>query len=140
MKKNIIFLSLVVVLTMTVSIAYAGSAKSMVIYVPFEFYMGDQLLPAGEYNFEMNSRLMPTASVVFVRTDEGKGVRFLLTRPEANKGSNQSNLSFNQYGERHFLSSVSIGVYKANIAMSKLEEELRIAQKTARTETLVARN
>jgi hypothetical protein len=135
MKRNIIFLSLVAVLAVTVSLAYAGTKKSMIINVPFEFYMQGQLMPAGEYKFELGS---VADSVVVVRTSEGEGIRFLLTRSETNTRYYQSHLRFNRYDEKSFLSSVSIGDCKAKVAMSKLERELKIANKTARTETLVA--
>jgi hypothetical protein len=137
MKRNFI-LSLVAMLAVTVGLAYAGTLKSMIINVPFEFYVQDQLMPAGEYKFEMGSGTLSTASVVVVRTSEGEGIRFLLTRSETNKSSQWSHLRFNQYDEKHFLSSVLIGAYKANVGMSNLEKELRIASKTAQTETLVA--
>jgi len=131
-------MSSVVVLALTLSVAYAGAAKSMIINVPFEFYMQDQVLPAGEYKFEMGSVVLPTGSVIVIRTGEGKGISFLLTRSENNKGSFQSRLRFNQYGEKHFLSSVSVGSCKANLSISKLERELRASNKAARTETLIA--
>jgi hypothetical protein len=127
-------------LAVTVSLAYAGAAKKMSINVPFEFYVEDQLLPAGEYNFEMGSGALPTASVVIVRTGEGKGIRFMLTRSEIEKIANKSHLRFNQYDEKRFLSSVSIGNYKANVKMFKLERELRAANKTAQSVTLIAQN
>jgi hypothetical protein len=137
MKRNYI-LSLVAMLAVTVSLAYAGNPKAMSVNVPFEFYVQNQLLPAGEYNFEMGMGGFPTASVVLVRTSEDKGVRLLLTWPQISKGSNVSHLQFNQYNEKHFLSIIAIGSYKANVAMSELERELRIVNKTAPTETLVA--
>ena len=138
MKRNVIFLSLVAILAVTVSLAYAGTAKSMIVNVPFEFYMQNQLLPPGEYKFEIGTVVHSTNSVVVVRTGEGDGIRFLLTKTEANTSSYPSHLRFNQYDEKRFLATVSIGAHKAKVAMSKLEKELRIANKTARTETLIA--
>ena len=136
MKRNIIFLSLVAVLVVTMSLAYGGVKGSMSISIPFEFYVQDQLMPAGEYRFEIGSVAM--SPVVAVRTSEGEGIRFLLTRLEANTISNPSYLRFNQYDEKRFLSSVSIGDSKARVSMSKLERELQIAKKVSQTETLIA--
>ena len=138
MKRNIILLNLVVVFALTLSVAYAGSAKSMIVNVPFEFYIQDQILPAGEYRFEMSSGAIPTGSIVFVRTGEGKGISILLTRSSDNNGSLQSHLLFNQYEEKYFLSSVSVGSFKARVATSKLEKELRAANKAAHPEMLIA--
>jgi hypothetical protein len=138
MKRNLVFLSLIVILTLAVSLAYAGTAKTMSVNVPFEFYVEDQLLPAGEYKFEMSGAPLAAASVVTVRTINGTGIRFLLTRSEIDTGLPQSHLRFNQYDEKRFLSSVSIGDYKANVTMFSLEKEIRIGSTISRTITLVA--
>jgi len=138
MKRNLVVLSLAAALTVTVGLAYAGGATAMRIAVPFEFYVENQLLPAGEYDFRMGSGTHPTASIVTVRTSDGTGLRILLTRPEIEAGSDLSYLMFNHYGEKHFLSCVTIGAYKANLKMVTLEKELRSQIQPSRTITLIA--
>jgi hypothetical protein len=138
MKRNLVVLSLAAVLTVTAGLAYAGGATAMRITVPFEFYIDNQLLPAGEYDFRMGSGTYPTASIVTVRTSDGTGLRIMLTRPETEAGSDLSYLQFNRYGEKRFLSCVSIGAYKANLKMLTLEKELRSQNQQFRTVALIA--
>jgi hypothetical protein len=47
----------------------------------------------------------------------------LVTRPGTD--AIDSKLLFNKYGNKHFLSSVSIQGFKAGVKMQKLERELR---------------
>lgn len=123
MRKNLVVLSLVVAFTLMASFSFAGSGAAMRITVPFDFYAGNQQLPAGDYTFEMASGITQTGSLVTVRTREGVGICMLVTQP-GNDAIN-SKLLFNKYGNSHFLSSVSIQGFKAGVKMQKLERELR---------------
>jgi hypothetical protein len=49
----------------------------------------------------------------------------MLTRLGTEKNLDSSHLLFNKYGDKHFLSSVSIRGHKAAVRMQKLERELR---------------
>jgi|WetSurMetagenome_2_1015567.scaffolds.fasta_scaffold44547_2 hypothetical protein len=122
MKRNLLVLSLVVALTLMAASAFAGAA-AMRITVPFDFYAGADLLPAGEYTFEMASGLVQTGSIITIRSINGAGVCILLSRPGSDPS--YSKLLFNKYGSRHFLSSVSIQGFKAGLRMEKLERELQ---------------
>jgi len=95
----------------------------MRISVPFDFYAGTRHLAAGDYVFEMGSGLAQPASVVTVRQKEGTGLCVLLTQTGTDADSTK--LVFNKYGDKHFLSSISIQGLKAGIQMAKLEKELR---------------
>jgi hypothetical protein len=138
MKRNLVLLSLAAILAVTVSLAYAGAVTAMRVSVPFEFYLEDQLLPAGDYRFEMGSGSFPAASVVTVRDIDGRGIRIVLTRSESGSGTDSSYLKFNQYGQRYFLSRVSIGDHKASVKMNTLEKELRSQNQESGIRTLVA--
>jgi hypothetical protein len=122
MRNNLVILSLVAVCTLFAGFGFAGQA-TMRISVPFDFYAGDQQLPAGEYTFQMGSPLAHTASVVTVRQKEGMGLCVLLTQPGTDTAD--AKLRFNKYGNKHFLSSVSIQGLKAGVRMIGLEKELR---------------
>jgi hypothetical protein len=122
MKKNLVILSLVAVCTLFASLGFAGTA-TMRVRVPFDFYAGDQQLPAGEYTFQMGSPLAQTGSVVTVRAKEGTGMCILVSQAGTDAGDTK--LLFNQYGSKHFLSSVSIQGLKAGLRMVQLEKEMR---------------
>jgi hypothetical protein len=123
MRHHLAILSLVAVLALTAAIGYAGANVGMRINVPFEFYAGDQTLPAGEYTFAMESGLVATGSQVTIQTKDGKGVCFLLTQPATDEAA--SRLLFAKYGNKHFLSSVSIQGFQAAVKATKLERELQ---------------
>jgi len=123
MRNNLVVLSLVAAFTLMASFGFAGSGAVMRITVPFDFYAGSEQLPAGEYTFEMASGIEKTGSLVTIRTQKGVGMCMLVTRPGTD--AIDSKLLFNKYGNKHFLSSVSIQGFKAGVKMQKLERELR---------------
>jgi hypothetical protein len=119
MKKNLVILTLVVAFTLT-GFGFAGaSANTMRISVPFDFYAGNEQLPAGEYTFAVGSNF----STVTIRTMDGTGLCFLLAKTGTNTAEDR--LLFNKYGNKHFLSGVAIQGVKAEVKMVKLEKELR---------------
>ena len=125
MKKNLAVLSLVVVFSMIWGFAFAGGGPEMRIDVPFAFYMENKLFPAGEYRFEMNTGSNATASLVSIWAIKGEGNRILATQPGTNKDQSRNQLTFNKYGQKHFLSTVSISGYTAKVKVLGLEREVR---------------
>jgi hypothetical protein len=135
MKNNLVILSLVAVFTLFAGFGFAGTA-TMRISVPFDFYAGDQQLPAGEYTFQMGSPLAQTASVVTVRAKGGEGLCILATQPGTDLAD--AKLLFNKYGNKHFLTSVSIKGLKAGVQMMQLEKELRAQAERGRNTVIIA--
>jgi hypothetical protein len=121
MKHRLLVMSLVAGLTLMASVASADAA-TMRITIPFSFYAGTEQLPAGDYVFEMASGQIRTGSLVTIRTIEGAGICMLLT--QAGTGATSDKLLFNKYGDRHFLSSISIHGFNAGVIMQQLEREL----------------
>jgi hypothetical protein len=138
MKKNLVLLSLVVVLSLMAGFAYAGSEVAMRINVPFDFYLENQMFPAGEYRFEMGSGNSAAASHVTVWATEGKEIKMLTTLPGIDAHATLNHLRFNSYGDKYFLSSISIRGHKATLKMFKLERELRSQLENAGNKTNVA--
>jgi hypothetical protein len=130
MKKNLALLAFVAV--MVCGFAFAGG-KQLMVNVPFAFYIENQLLPAGEYNFEMSG------STIVIRTKDGIGVRLLVAKNGINEKKLADSLQFNQYENKLFLSSVVAGTYKADVKTAKMEQELRAQVENARNVTLVAK-
>jgi hypothetical protein len=130
MKRNLALLAFVAVLVS--GFAFAGIGTHFGVKIPFAFYIEDQLLPAGEYDFEMGG------SAIVVRTKDGIGVRFLATMSGANEKSAADFLQFHRYGDKHFLSNVAIGSHKANVKIAKTEQEVRSRIEKAREVILAA--
>lgn len=138
MKKNLVLLSMVAVLSLMAGFAYAGSGVAMRINVPFDFYLENQLFPAGEYRLEMGNGYSATASHVTVWATEGKEIKMLTALPGIEAHATMDYLRFNSYGDKYFLSSISIRGHKAMLKMFKLERELRSQLENARKNTTVA--
>ena len=119
MKKTIAFLSFTVILTVMAVTATAGDAIVMEGEVPFDFYVGNELLPAGEYHFEMGRVGDATTDSITVLTTEGKVVALVTTRPGTQKDKSSSQLSFSSHNGVHFLKSVECPGYKANLKTPK---------------------
>ena len=137
MKNNLVVLSLVAVFTLMASFGFAGTGIGMSLNVPFDFYAGDQKLPAGEYTFEMGSGFLPTAAVLTVRAKDGTGIWIMTTQAGTDKNA-ANEVSFNQYGDKQFLSSVSIQGFKAGVKMLKLERDTRTQLEKERSTVIVA--
>ena len=123
MKKTLLLLSFAVISTIMALSAFAGSAVVVRGEVPFDFFVENQLLPAGEYHFEMGSTGGATTSTVTIRTKEGTVVAFAATK-SGNRLTNASQLTFNQYSGKYFLSSVESVGYKASLRTTSHEREL----------------
>ena len=140
MNKILVLLSVAAALSLMAGLAFAGMGVAMHVNVPFDFYLEDQLLPAGEYNFEMGSLGGATASSVTVRATDGTGIMMIAALPGVDSNKVMGHLLFNQYGEKHFLSGVSIRGHKATLKMLKFEKELRSQLEKTRSTTTVAQN
>jgi hypothetical protein len=123
MKKNLVVLSFVVVFGMMAAFAFAG--ENMRINVPFAFYMGDQQYPAGEYNFNMNHGNYATGSVVNIWAPKGTEDKLVMANAGTDFTTTANELVFKKYGQKLFLSTVSINGYKATLKVLNLEKELR---------------
>ncbi len=140
MKKSLVLLSMVAVFSLMASFAVADAGVLMRVDVPFDFYLGDQLLPAGEYQVKMDSSYGATASFVIVRSTDGRGIGMLTTQSGDNADRATSQLRFNRYGKKCFLSGVSIDGRKATLKVYKLEKELMSQIDKAGSITVIAQN
>jgi hypothetical protein len=138
MKKNLVLLSLVAVLTLTACFVYAGFGIEMRINVPFDFYIENQLFPAGEYRIAMDSPNSVASSHVTVRATKGQEVKMLATLPGVDADATVNALRFNKYEDTYFLSTISINGHKATLREFQMEKELRGQLEKARNITVVA--
>jgi hypothetical protein len=107
MKKKLYstFAMLSLSLLMAVISVQAQSGRKLEVNIPFEFQIGSQTLPAGEYSVK---RL--TQNSVLVRSLDGERSAIAqtpgsITTDESGKAT-QEKLVFNQYGNQYFLSQV----------------------------------
>ena len=95
--------------------------------IPFAFYADKELLPAGQYTFELRAIGVgsATASAVVVRNEDGSTAAFVLTMPGTDYRAYSDRLHFNRYGNKHFLSKVEAMGLQANLKATKMEREIR---------------
>ena len=133
MKKEL--LKGLTMLALTVSLALATAAASnaqssnqIVANIPFEFTVGGQSLPAGQYAVRAaNSQ----GNALIVQSDDAKSSAMRLTNPiRPNKTNEQARLVFHRYGERYFLAEVWSGSDGAGRQLLKSREERAIERES----------
>jgi len=141
MKKTALFGILVVSLFVLVAGAPARSAAALHVNVPFDFYVGKDLLPAGEYKFEMGA-ITPfsgKSSSILVRSQDGTPVTGIFTMPGSDPRSfTDDHLHFNRYGSNYFLAKVECLEFQADLRPTAIEKELRAQMGKAKDAVLVA--
>jgi hypothetical protein len=130
MKKALVVLfSLGVVILGSVIGASAGTTAKLIANIPFAFHAGNQLMPAGEYVFDMDGvgGFCATGSNLVIRSRDGADARILhvLTRGESSKGSAYT-VTFTRYGNTYFLSKVQNGAIEAGLPKTNKEKELSV--------------
>jgi hypothetical protein len=97
----------------------------MWVNIPFAFYSGEQILPAGEYLFEMPDlgRSSATGSIVAVRTRDGSVCVYLQANPAGkNSGGSACQVTFAKYGDSYFLSKVQNNDIESNLPKTRSEK------------------
>jgi len=110
MKKEIYaaatMLMLIGILAVTAE-AQSVNGVSIRANIPFEFSVGDKLLPAGEYRIQ---QVDPSSDVVMLQIANANGEARVLVRVQSMRArdTNRTELVFNRYGSSYFLSTLAI--------------------------------
>jgi hypothetical protein len=114
-------MSIMAVVLAAANPVFANIFREARIYVPFDFYLEGELLPAGNYTFNLGQA---TDSSIIVRSADGTAVRLLMTKCDSDRNSRKAYLQFNHDGDRYFLSSIVIGSRKASLTGTAVKAEL----------------
>ena len=129
MKRNItcmlLTLSLLAVLAGTS--LYAQSSSIVKVKIPFDFQVGTQSLPAGEYT------VTPTnPALVMIRNKHGQEFAAAVTTDvQANPSAGEGKLIFNHYEDYRFLAQIFIPGETVGRQLLKSNVEQRVAGRTA---------
>lgn len=110
MKKEIyaaaMMLMLIGILAVTAE-AQSVNGVSIRANIPFEFSVGDKLLPAGEYRIQ---QVNPSSDVVMLQIANANGEARVMVRVQSMRArdTNRTELVFNRYGSSYFLSTLAI--------------------------------
>jgi hypothetical protein len=89
--------------------AFADTADNVKADIPFAFYAGNQMFPAGNYVFSVDDQEAPR--LLTIESQNGEHHGFVLTDLRAEPKDqviNKTALEFNLYGGEHFLSEVQL--------------------------------
>ncbi len=98
--------------------------------IPFAFVVGDQSLPAGEYNIKPASG---DSAALTIRSTDGKRVILTITQACAARDPwDKTELVFHHVGQQYFLSQIRVEGYVQGrqLPANRAEAELALNQKT----------
>ena len=107
MKKNIInvAVTLFFLLTLAAVNGQAQTSNQFKSYIPFQFNVGEQKLPAGEYIIERINGLTSQEILVVRNTDTGRAM-LVTVSPTEGKREEMVQLVFHRYGEVSYLAQL----------------------------------
>lgn len=106
MKKQILCAAILGFITLfSYSSAPAQTNSRIVADIPFDFYVGNKRMPAGEYVIEQARSSSDKTTLLLSRKD-GKANAIATTTPITNTKRKDVALSFNRYGDVYYLSKI----------------------------------
>lgn len=102
--------------------------------IPFDFVVGDRVLPAGEYVVDRTGDSTPA---IMIRSQEGSGASLALTFACTSSGPSKSTkLVFHALGGRYFLSQVWTEGYAQGRELRMSKSEIQLAKNSDATKKL----
>ena len=118
----------------------AQSVGRMVAYIPFDFYVGEERLPSGSYEFQATNRnANPGAVVVRGLLKSERRSLIIPTMAETAKPGSGTLLLFNRYGSEHFLSRISLSTDDVSFRVRRTSSEARLARENQRAVPVTVR-
>src|SRR2546423_92233 len=105
LKRTCIFLAtLSFLVVLGLPIAQAQSDHRLIAHVPFDFYVRDRAMPAGDYTIK---ELTDGGAVLLIQSADGRDAQTAITNAEAAKGRqvDKARLVFRRYGDQYFLAA-----------------------------------
>ncbi|HEY5883259.1 MAG TPA: hypothetical protein VIT88_01150 [Pyrinomonadaceae bacterium] len=133
MKRRISMLAVsVVFVTMAAfATAQAQTTNYLTADIPFDFHVGGDRFPAGEYSVRC---LNPASDmkVLQLRNTDGKTTVVLLTNGIVGRMNKESKLVFNRYGNRYYFAQAWLVSEKIGMQAVKSRQEKATAKEMAR--------
>jgi hypothetical protein len=114
---------------LTAALISMGSARAHAqapaFTVPFDFTVGNQVLPAGTYQVSYNA----TKTAILIRSQDNR-FNALTTTHLADPSTSDNVVVFTKYGNQYFLHEVLCGAVSMNVALpaSKPEKRARLQE------------
>jgi hypothetical protein len=105
----------------------------MTANIPFNFTVGSQPLPAGQYSVKPLSQ-----AAVLVQSEDSRSAAIVLTMAaQANKTQEVGKLVFNRYGDQYFLSQIWTPASNTGRVLPKSRLEREIAKNVPNPEKTI---
>ena len=96
------------------------STKRLVVQVPFDFNVGDQTVPAGQYDVIIPSN----GGALWILNHDGEAQRMILARSAERRGDKMiAKLVFHRYGATYFLAQAWMSGDSTGCEISKTKQE-----------------
>ena len=137
MKNTKWMLPVMLMLVSGLMSAQSLTQQSVVSQVPFNFMVGDKMIPAGECSIKAADT---NGRVLAVRNYDAKISAMVSSHPGSSSAGNSTVLVFKSYGDRYFLSSIRIEGSDRTYTLpaTRAEAELRAQNVTVSQTTLLA--
>ena len=119
----------------------AQNANRTVADIPFDFYVGKELLPSGKYQFEAASRTAYPSGLI-VRSVAKTARRSMIVPTLADDPAPATQtpaITFNRYGSVHYLSGISSEPGSFSLRLRKTSDEKSVARQFNRVSPVVIR-
>ena len=138
MKKNIINFAVTLFFLLTLGAVSRAqtSTNQFKSYIPFQFNVGEQTLPAGEYRIERVNRLTSLEILVIRHVATGRSM-FVTASSTEGKREEMTQLVFHRYGEISYLAQLK-GV-EPNLRLELFESRAERALKGERQKAVRTR-
>ena len=124
------------VMTLLGGVAARAESQELRAAIPFEFIVSGKTLPAGTYDV---STMFGSLGAVQLRSERG-GVMVLAGPASRGDGSQATELSFNRYGDRYFISRIRFSSdreYKVQPSTAEREMVKAVAEGRSPAATVV---
>ena len=132
MKKQVTIIAATVVATFMLTItahAQSSAATRLKATIPFEFQVGNQVLPAGEYTVTCLNPTSPNR-ILNLSTKDGSKV-VIQTSDTKGKAGDNARLVFHRYGDKYFLSQAWLPADESGLAIQKSRSEKEMERQLA---------
>ena len=134
MRKQIFMLAASVVVLVTMAAATTAQAQTINQFtadIPFDFHVGGERFPAGEYTIRC---LNPSSDVkvLQLRKTDGESSITLHTNSAAGRMNQKSRLVFSRYGNQYYFSQAWLGSESLGMQVVKSRQEKATAKEMAR--------
>ncbi len=134
MKSKILTLFAAVLLsTITVGVAHAETDEMVKANIPFNFYAGSYMMPAGTYSVGFDSQ----NNIAIIRDNDDSHEVFLLGMV-SDQGTDSAKLIFDHVGNSYFLRDLE--AFETDVSFPVRKAEMKLARGGSGGEVVVAMN